>query len=68
MVVAPRRIPGGGHQRHRGGTAYDAPPVSVEGQRLRARLCIPPAGHLDLLGGGTAPRDAHRRKLVVAHF
>jgi hypothetical protein len=40
--------------------------VSEEGQRLRARLCVPSADHL--LEGGTAPRDAYRRKLAVAHF
>ena len=40
--------------------------MSEEGQRLRARLCVPSADHL--LEGGTAPRDAYRRKLAVAHF
>eukprot|EP00966_Prymnesium_polylepis_P211181 4890652-Prymnesium_polylepis.1 len=50
----------------RGGVTYVAPPVSEEGQRLRARLCIPSSGHS--LADGTGHRDARCRKLVVAHF
>ena len=50
----------------RGGVTYVAPLVSEEGRRLRSRLCLPPTEQC--LTGGTAQRDARRRKFVVAHF